>query len=124
MQYWRGKTLSITAPRVEAQQEVILSAYNDAAFSPDTVTYMEAHGTGTSLGDPIEVEALTRAFREYIPRQLEAGEFEEKVLANIGDDFHLVSILSHGRVESRLEIGRSLRLLLGHALAGTFLLLR
>jgi len=60
-----GQTPSITAPRVEAQRDVILAAYQDAGISPDTVTYVEAHGTGTSLGDPIEVEALTRAFREY-----------------------------------------------------------
>jgi acyl transferase domain-containing protein len=60
-----GQTLSITAPRVEAQRDVILAAYKEAQISPETVTYVEAHGAGTSLGDPIEVEALTRAFREY-----------------------------------------------------------
>jgi acyl transferase domain-containing protein len=58
-----GRGLSITAPRMEAQREVILSAYRDAGITPDTVSYIEAHGTGTSLGDPIEVEALTQAFR-------------------------------------------------------------
>ena len=51
--------MSITAPRVESQMEVILAAYKDAGVSPETVTYVEAHGTGTSLGDPIEIEALT-----------------------------------------------------------------
>jgi acyl transferase domain-containing protein/acyl carrier protein/ubiquinone/menaquinone biosynthesis C-methylase UbiE len=60
-----GQTLSITAPRVEAQRDVILAAYKDAQMTPESVTYVEAHGTGTSLGDPIEVEALTRAFRQY-----------------------------------------------------------
>jgi len=60
-----GQTQSLTAPRVEAQRDVILAAYQDAEMSPETVTYVEAHGTGTSLGDPIEIEALTRAFRQY-----------------------------------------------------------
>jgi polyketide synthase PksN len=60
-----GKGNSLTAPRVEAQKEVILAAYRDAGFSPETVTYVEAHGTGTSLGDPIEIEALTQAFNRY-----------------------------------------------------------
>jgi len=60
-----GQALSMTAPRVDAQRDVILAAYKDADISPETVTYVEAHGTGTSLGDPTEVEALTRAFREY-----------------------------------------------------------
>ncbi len=58
-----GHAVSLTAPSMEAQREVILSAYRMAGFSPDTVTYTEAHGTGTSLGDPIEVEALTKVFR-------------------------------------------------------------
>jgi acyl transferase domain-containing protein/acyl carrier protein len=63
-----GKALSITAPRVEAQRDVILEAYEDAGLSPDTVSYVEAHGTGTSLGDPVEVESLTQAFRKYSQR--------------------------------------------------------
>jgi len=65
-----GKAISISSPRVEAQRDVILAAYEDAGFGPDTVTYIEAHGTGTSLGDPIEVEALTQAFqRSTIEKQ-------------------------------------------------------
>ncbi|MCY9109399.1 SDR family NAD(P)-dependent oxidoreductase [Bacillus atrophaeus] len=60
-----GRAVSMTAPRVEAQKQVILSAYEDAKVNPETVTYWEAHGTGTSLGDPIEVESATQAVREY-----------------------------------------------------------
>ncbi|ACL75230.1 SDR family NAD(P)-dependent oxidoreductase [Ruminiclostridium cellulolyticum] len=60
-----GKASSVSAPKVEAQSAVILDTYKDAGFSPETVTYIEAHGTGTSLGDPIEVEALTQAFKKY-----------------------------------------------------------
>ncbi len=60
-----GNALSVTAPKAEAQQEAILAAYQDAGLSPATVTYTEAHGTGTSLGDPIEVEALTQAFQKH-----------------------------------------------------------
>ena len=60
-----GRAVSMTAPRVEAQKQVILSAYEDAKVNPETVTYWEAHGTGTSLGDPIEVESATQAVQEY-----------------------------------------------------------
>jgi len=60
-----GHHVSITAPKVKEQRNLILSAYEEAGISPETVSYIEAHGTGTSLGDPIEVEALTRVFREY-----------------------------------------------------------
>lgn len=60
-----GKALSLTAPRVQAQSNVISAVYEEAGISPETVSYIEAHGTGTSLGDPIEMEGLTRAFRKY-----------------------------------------------------------
>jgi amino acid adenylation domain-containing protein len=52
-----------TAPSVEGQAEVIAAAQAAAAVPPDTITYVEAHGTATPLGDPIEVAALTQAFR-------------------------------------------------------------
>ncbi|MCL6590822.1 MAG: KR domain-containing protein [Firmicutes bacterium] len=64
-----GKAISISSPRVEAQRDVILAAYEDAGFTPDTVTYIEAHGTGTSLGDPIEIEALNQVFRQYTTKK-------------------------------------------------------
>lgn len=59
-----GKSKSLTAPSVEGQQELITSAYKDAGITPEQTTYTETHGTGTSLGDPIEIEALTRAFEK------------------------------------------------------------
>lgn len=53
-----------TAPSVEGQMEVIAEALGIAGVSPETVGYVETHGTGTVLGDPIEIAALTRAYRE------------------------------------------------------------
>ncbi|MFT7008181.1 MAG: polyketide synthase PksN [Colwellia sp.] len=61
-----GRSVSVTAPRVELQQSLVLAAQQDAGVKSNDISYIEAHGTGTSLGDPIEVEALTRAFRENI----------------------------------------------------------
>ncbi len=52
-----------TAPSVEGQTKVIRTAQLLAEVAPDTITYVEAHGTATALGDPIEVAALTQAFR-------------------------------------------------------------
>lgn len=52
-----------TTPSVEGQSDVILSAQSIAEFSPETISYIEAHGTGTILGDPIEMAALTKTFQ-------------------------------------------------------------
>lgn len=59
-----GVKHSYTAPSVDGQVSVIRMAHEDAGVSPDTITAIEAHGTGTPMGDPIEVTALTKAFRE------------------------------------------------------------
>jgi acyl transferase domain-containing protein/acyl carrier protein len=53
-----------TAPSVEGQAEVVLAAQAISGISADTISYIEAHGTGTTMGDPIEIAALTQAFRE------------------------------------------------------------
>ncbi|MCB0809398.1 MAG: amino acid adenylation domain-containing protein, partial [Flavobacteriales bacterium] len=55
---------SFTAPSVRGQAEVVASAQADAGIDASRITYVEAHGTATPLGDPIEVEALTLAFRQ------------------------------------------------------------
>ena len=55
--------LSFTAPGVEGQAAVIAMAQALAGIDPQTIGYIEAHGTGTALGDPIEVAGLTQAFR-------------------------------------------------------------
>ncbi|HEV7376651.1 MAG TPA: SDR family NAD(P)-dependent oxidoreductase [Pyrinomonadaceae bacterium] len=52
-----------TAPSIEGQAQVITMAQAAGGIDPRSVTYIEAHGTGTDLGDPIEIAALTQAFR-------------------------------------------------------------
>ncbi|RCJ21835.1 polyketide synthase [Nostoc minutum NIES-26] len=52
-----------TAPSVEGQAKVIQAAQVMAEVAAETITYIEAHGTATALGDPIEIAALTQAFR-------------------------------------------------------------
>lgn len=54
---------SFTAPSAAAQAAVVAMAHEDAGVDPRSIGYVEAHGTATPLGDPIEVEGLTRAFR-------------------------------------------------------------
>ncbi len=58
-----GQASTLTAPKPDAQAEVVETAWREAGAAPDTVGYIEAHGTGTPLGDPIEISGLTEAFR-------------------------------------------------------------
>ena len=58
-----SQRVSFGAPGVEGQSEVIAMAHALAGVDPETITYVEAHGTATPLGDPIEVAGLTKAFR-------------------------------------------------------------
>lgn len=52
------------SPSIQGQSEVIRMALDDAAITADKITLMEAHGTGTKIGDPIEVLGLTQAYRQ------------------------------------------------------------
>lgn len=51
-------------PRVEGQMRALTAAYDDAGFSPASVAFFEAHGTATSVGDPVEIEALGTALKQ------------------------------------------------------------
>nr|WP_226001950.1 SDR family NAD(P)-dependent oxidoreductase [Paenibacillus sp. BJ-4] len=59
-----GRANSLTAPNPKAQADVLVHAYTKAGIDPRTVSYIEAHGTGTELGDPIEINGLKAAFKE------------------------------------------------------------
>ena len=58
-----GRSQGIVAPNENAQRQVLEAALKDAKVKPDQVDYIEAHGTGTALGDPIEVNALASVYK-------------------------------------------------------------
>ncbi|MFQ3617772.1 MAG: aminotransferase class I/II-fold pyridoxal phosphate-dependent enzyme [Cyanobacteriota bacterium] len=62
-----GFSNGIAAPNVDAQERVLWTAYQRAGISPGQVQYIEAHGTGTKLGDPIEITALGRVLTQDRP---------------------------------------------------------
>ncbi|HLN03124.1 MAG TPA: amino acid adenylation domain-containing protein [Bryobacteraceae bacterium] len=62
-----AQKVGFTAPSVDGQAAVIAMAQALAGVDPRTISYIEAHGTGTPLGDPIELAALTKVFRESTP---------------------------------------------------------
>ncbi|MFC2146113.1 SDR family NAD(P)-dependent oxidoreductase [Acidobacteriota bacterium] len=56
------RKVAFTAPSIEGQAEAIITAQEVAEIEPESITYIETHGTGTELGDPVEIEALKLAF--------------------------------------------------------------
>jgi len=76
-----GKSNGITAPNGLSQQQVIKKAFNNAGISIDDVDYIEAHGTGTKLGDPIEVNSLYEVMKD---RKNPNPCFIGSVKANVG----------------------------------------
>ncbi|MCW3072739.1 MAG: hypothetical protein JWO44_2629 [Bacteroidetes bacterium] len=63
------RSSSLTAPSSNAQAEVIKKAWKQANIDPVTISFIEAHGTATRLGDPIEIEGITKAFSEFTDKR-------------------------------------------------------
>ncbi|HEX8391100.1 MAG TPA: beta-ketoacyl synthase N-terminal-like domain-containing protein [Longimicrobium sp.] len=61
--------VAFTAPSVEGQAAVIREALEVSDVDPETIRYVEGHGSGTDLGDPIEISALTQAYRSWTDRR-------------------------------------------------------
>ncbi|TAL60620.1 MAG: KR domain-containing protein, partial [Legionella sp.] len=80
-----GKAQSLTAPNAAMQAELLLSAYTQAQIPPESISYIEAHGTGTALGDPVEIEGLKLAFKTLLGSQYEQSRIGlGSVKTNIG----------------------------------------
>ncbi len=65
--------IGYAAPSVNGQRELLRKAFRKANVHPEEICYVETHGTGTILGDPIEVTALTQAFREKTSKKQFCG---------------------------------------------------
>ena len=64
-----GKSNGITSPNGPSQTALECEVYDRFKINPEAIGYVEAHGTGTKLGDPIEMDALTKAFGKYTDRK-------------------------------------------------------
>ncbi|WP_343224445.1 type I polyketide synthase [Paenibacillus sp. ACRRX] len=81
-----GRTMGITTPNPEAQISVIEAALRKGRIRQESISYVETHGTGTMIGDPIELRALSRVFRKSTEKKQFCGVGSVK--SNIG---HLLS---------------------------------
>jgi len=100
-----------TAPGVQGQAEVIATAQALAGLDPSAITYVEAHGTATPLGDPIEIAALTRAFRGAPRGSCAIGSVKSNVghldaAAGVASLIKCVLSLEHGQLPPSLHFHR------------------
>ncbi|GKU80242.1 type I polyketide synthase [Paenibacillus sp. L3-i20] len=87
-----GKAAGITAPNPQAQRDVILKAWENAGIDPESIAYIETHGTGTSLGDPIEIQGIQSAFRKHTTKNQFCAV--SSVKTNIGHSSEAAGIVS------------------------------
>ncbi|MCK4258241.1 MAG: SDR family NAD(P)-dependent oxidoreductase [Halanaerobiales bacterium] len=87
-----GNCVGITAPNPAAQTDVILKAWKDAKVEPETMSYIETHGTGTKLGDPIEIKGITDAFRKHTNKKQFCAIGSVK--GNVGHSSEAAGVLS------------------------------
>ncbi|MCX7922791.1 MAG: SDR family NAD(P)-dependent oxidoreductase [Clostridia bacterium] len=108
-----GSSIGLTAPNVVAQEDVIVRAWKDAGVDPETITYIEAHGTGTKLGDPIEIDGISRAFRAHTNKKqfCAVGSIKTNIghidcAAGIAGFIKAVLAVKHGAVPPSLHFMR------------------
>ncbi|MCK4608298.1 MAG: SDR family NAD(P)-dependent oxidoreductase, partial [Gammaproteobacteria bacterium] len=101
-----GATNGLTVPNPDAQEKVIRAALQVADLAPKDIGYIEAHGTGTKLGDPIEVGALSQVFEGLsIPvgsAKTQIGHME--AAAGMGGLFKVILALANGQIPRNLHL--------------------
>lgn len=105
-----GRSSGLTVPSGLAQQAVIRAALDDADVDPADVQYFEAHGTGTTLGDPIEIEAMGAVLGRGRPtdRQVVIGSVKTNIghlesASGIAGVIKVVLSMQHGRIPPHLH---------------------
>ncbi len=108
-----GVKVGYTAPSVEGQARVVAEALSVAGVDASTIGYIEGHGTGTALGDPIEVQALTRAFRAHTQKREFAALGTVKtnighldIASGVAGLIKTVLALEHGEIPPSLHFER------------------
>jgi acyl transferase domain-containing protein len=103
-----GPSSGLTVPHGPAQENVIRQALHAARLGPDEVDYIEAHGTGTSLGDPIEARALGNTYGQRRDRPLVVGSVKTNIghleaASGMAGILKVVLALKHERIPAHLH---------------------
>lgn len=106
-----GRTSGLTVPNGASQERLIRQALRDADLAPEEIGYLEAHGTGTPLGDPIEVQSLGKVFAATRPsdRPLLLGSCKTNIghceaAAGLAGLIKVVLSLGNGRIPPHLHL--------------------
>ncbi|MFG2062505.1 beta-ketoacyl synthase N-terminal-like domain-containing protein [Micromonospora sp. NPDC048871] len=102
-----NRKVGYTAPSIEGQAEVIRKAYRVANVPPAEVSYVETHGTGTSLGDPIEIEALRKAFGAAEPDTTGIGSLKASI-GHLDTGAGVASLIKACKILQHRTVPRSL----------------
>jgi amino acid adenylation domain-containing protein len=105
-----GSKVGYTAPSVEGQANVVAMAQQAAGVEPESIGYIEAHGTATPLGDPIELAALERAFRASTETKdfctigtAKANVGHLDIAAGVTGLIHAAHVVQHGQFPGTLN---------------------
>ncbi len=106
-----GRSLSLTTPSVEAQQAVLRAALANAGVEPSQIQYLEAHGTGTPLGDPIEMTAIGRVFGPERKAPLLVGSVKTNIAhldpaAGVSGLIKVVLSMQHSEIPANLHFDK------------------
>ena len=106
-----GKSQGITAPNELAQEKVLKAALQDAGVKPEEVSYIEAHGTGTPLGDPIELAALNTVYGKERSNKLTVGSIKTNMghleaAAGVAGFMKLVLSIQHQQIPRHLHFSK------------------
>lgn len=103
-----GRAQTLTAPHPKAQEELILAVCQDAAIAPRDIAYIESHGTGTKLGDPIEMSAIKRTVSNNRKDVCYVGSIKSNIghlesAAGIAGLIKAVAALNQGQIPPNLH---------------------
>lgn len=103
-----GKSNGFTAPSVLAQTKLIQSALKDAKLLPKDIDFIEAHGTGTKIGDPIELEALANVFSNDDAKKIHIASIKSNIghtesVAGLSGLMKIVLSLNHQTLPKNLH---------------------
>jgi len=87
-----GSSVGLTAPNPASQADMIASVWEKSGIDPETISYIETHGTATNIGDPIEIKGISNAFRRYTDKKQFCAI--SSVKSNTGHTFECSGVLN------------------------------